>query len=186
VRCFEGDIVAAFVDGSQRELKMVEVFQRANETDVVARFFGSCLDASAKSAQLALFVEGPLLRWEALVRDARLPWCVRISVALSLARLLQSLEQLHLVHCDWKSDQVGITVASLTVKLVDLKSLHWFPRDAPIGSGKQCSVDADCVQQCFRWQHEDSRFEGLQSCSSRLPLTARTRWQCLIMNATWE
>lgn len=188
----------AFLDGVRRELKMLDVLRQANLSNIAVEQFGQCLSlddnaggGGGVAALFGLFVEGPLHRWEGVVRSQRLPWCIRLQLAYSLARLLLALEQKHLVHCDWKSDQVAIRIVPLSasstsmttttnnsytleVRLVDLKSLKWFKKDTAIGRGVRCNSDSDCVQECFRWQYESERFVVPDYRCERTPTSPST------------
>ena len=56
-------------------------------------------------------------------QSPNVPWCVRLSLAIKAVDLLQFIDMRHMMHCDWKYDQVAID-ENWNVKIVDLKSLR--------------------------------------------------------------
>jgi hypothetical protein len=121
----------------------------------VIEYYGSCIaNLSGSGGETALAVEGPLVAWHAVVSSRQLGWSARLHLALQLLQLLELLASSRLVHCDWKADQIAVTL-DLRVKLVDLKSLRYHGSAAWM-SQKVCASDGDCSGDCFKWLFQNN------------------------------
>ena len=61
---------------------------------------------------------------------------------------------------------------------LSLKSLTGFTNEHKVGARTRCASDDDCVQACFRWQHDDARFDVVDyECD-------RARRQCVGLDTT--
>lgn len=79
---------------------------------------------------------------------------------------------------DVEEAAVAPPLTRLHVRLVDLKSLTGFTNEHKVGARTRCASDDDCVQACFRWQHDDARFDVVDyECD-------RARRQCVGLDTT--
>jgi hypothetical protein len=133
----------------------------------VIEYYGSCIaNLSGSGGETALAVEGPLVAWHAVVSSRQLGWSARLHLALQLLQLLELLASSRLVHCDWKADQIAVTI-DLRVKLVDLKSLRYHgSASTPWMSQKACASDGDCSGDCFKWLFQNNFDVPHQRCDA--------------------
>eukprot|EP00038_Savillea_parva_P012138 m.202528 g.202528 ORF g.202528 m.202528 type:complete len:514 (-) comp21794_c0_seq1:82-1623(-) len=104
------------------------------------QFYGSCRDSGVNQTYEA--VEGALTKWEFVMNGTTtvVPWCVRLQLAVQVAKLVRLLHTLGLMHCDWKYDQLAIDLSG-RVKIADVKSIRWL-RDhtLPYHSDRHCGT----------------------------------------------
>ena len=64
---------------------------------------------SVYSAQyLMSAVEGNLVKWHFILARQDIPWCYRLDLAIQVMELLLYFQDINVVHCDWKYDQVEL------------------------------------------------------------------------------
>lgn len=144
----------AFLFALRQELKfLIRIARHRN----ILEYYGGCHSGTvANVSEIALAVEGPLIAWLPVIMARQLGWSARLHLAVQLTNLLELLASRHLIHCDWKADQIALS-ADLTVKLVDLKSLRFHGSAAtPWQSTQTCVHDDECRGECFKWLNENN------------------------------
>jgi hypothetical protein len=143
----------AFLFALRQELKfLIRIGRHRN----ILEYYGGCHSGTAALGEIALAVEGPLVAWLPVIMARQLGWSARLHLAVQLTHLLELLASRHLIHCDWKADQIALS-ADLTVKLVDLKSLRFHGSSAtPWQSTQTCVHDDECRGECFKWLNENN------------------------------
>ena len=134
-------LIQRFRDSATKEYNMaVDFSTRTHSAGTVVdpkhflRVYGACnLEPRAVKSDMLqpsmLVVESGLIRYN-LLRSIEWPsgkpWCFHMHLIVQLGKLLNAFEALQLTHCDFKRDQLALTVDGI-LKIVDLKDF----RDSP-------------------------------------------------------
>eukprot|EP00039_Didymoeca_costata_P004614 m.74770 g.74770 ORF g.74770 m.74770 type:complete len:513 (+) comp12479_c0_seq5:262-1800(+) len=122
-------------------------FMRLNHP-LISKYYGICRDGMDSFE----VVEGGLAKWSFVAENVKIPWCLRVRMAMEVMELLIYLMKHAVIHCDWKYDQLAVDDEG-HIRLVDVKSLRRLDfkhsERRPYKSLSHCSKDSTC-QKCHK------------------------------------